>query len=131
MGRSKRKRNGDRTTRALANMALQLKEQAFKRRFAEVDDDKLLNYLAHCAGEFVNGPACTDVLGAAVLKERFGDWDSLLLKIGSVKMCLACLPEKLLPRRKYTKKLWRQCSKMRKILHFNMLVIATRNCLNM
>ncbi len=27
MGRSKRKRNGDRTTKALANMALQLKEQ--------------------------------------------------------------------------------------------------------
>ena len=50
MGRSKRKRNGDRTTKALANMALQLKEQAFKRRFGELDDDKLLNYLAHCAG---------------------------------------------------------------------------------
>ena len=48
MGRSKRKRNGDRTTRALANMALQLKEQAFKRRFGELDDDKLLNYLAYC-----------------------------------------------------------------------------------
>ena len=82
MGRSKRKRNGDRTTRALANMALQLKEQAFKRRFGELDDDKLLNYLAYCTEELGIGPACTDVLGAAVLKERFGDWDRLLLKIG-------------------------------------------------
>ncbi len=52
MGRSKRKRNGDRTTRALANMALQLKEQAFKRRFGELDDDKLLNYLAYCTEEW-------------------------------------------------------------------------------
>ena len=68
MGRSKRKRNGDRTTRALANMALQLKEQAFKRRFGELDDDKLLNYLAYCTEELGIGPACTDVLGAAVLK---------------------------------------------------------------
>lgn len=82
MGRSKRKRNGDRTTKALANMALQLKEQAFKRRFGELDDDKLLNYLAYCTEELGIGPACTDVLGAAVLKERFGDWDRLLLKIG-------------------------------------------------
>ena len=75
MGRSKRKRNGDRTTRALANMALQLKEQAFKRRFGELDDDKLLNYLAYCTEELGIGPACTDVLGAAVLKEckkKFG-----------------------------------------------------------
>lgn len=82
MGRRYPSRPGDRTTRALTHLALDMKEQAFRQRFAGADNDKLLNYMAHCARELGIGPDYNDVLGAAVLKERFGDWDRLLFKIG-------------------------------------------------
>lgn len=71
-----------RQAKKLAKEAMQRREQRFVRRYANAADDELLAYLRQCADELGFAPSAGDVLGAQLIKQRFGSWVAVLQKAG-------------------------------------------------
>ena len=64
--------------RKMVTLALEAREEEFRKEHETDTDAQLLVYLRQCAGKLQHTPWPGEILGGRVIAERFGSWENAL-----------------------------------------------------
>ena len=78
MGYAGRKNIYEGAIRKMVTLALEAREEEFRKEHALDPDDQLIAYLRLCAAKLQHTPWQGEILGGSVIAERFGSWERAL-----------------------------------------------------
>lgn len=91
--------------RRMVNKALEDQEQAFSQNRGTDSDEQLLAYLRCCARQLGHTPWPREIVGGALIEERFGSWELALLQ---AKLPKPMNPDKVTSFARYREEVERQ-----------------------
>ena len=78
MGYAGRQKIYEGSIRKMVTLALEAKEEAFRKEHETDTDQQLLSYLRQCAAKLQHSPWPGEILGGTVIIQRFGSWEKAL-----------------------------------------------------
>lgn len=82
MGYAGRHRIYDGTIRKMVTLALEAREEEFRKKHGADTDRELIAYLRMCAAKLQHTPWPGEILGGTVIAERFRSWERVLAEAG-------------------------------------------------
>lgn len=64
--------------RKMVTLALEAREEEFRKEHESDTDEQLLSYLRLCAAKLQHSPWPGEILGGTVIAQRFGSWEKAL-----------------------------------------------------
>ena len=66
----------------MVTLALEAKEEEFRKEHESDTNEQLLSYLRLCAAKLQHSPWPGEILGGTVIAQRFGSWEKALAEAG-------------------------------------------------
>jgi len=82
MGYAGRKNIYEGAIRKMVTLALEAREEEFRKEHGSDPDGQLIAYLRLCAAKLQHTPWPLEILGGSVIAERFGSWENALKAAG-------------------------------------------------
>ena len=119
MGYAGRQKIYEGSIRKMVTLALEAKEEAFRKEHGEDTDGQLIAYLRQCAEELQRTPWPGEILGGTVITERFGSWEKALMAANLPRPKTENKPStflRILKEEEHQKEVYRQRKAEKKIL---------------
>ena len=82
MGYAGRHNIYDGAIRKMVTLALEAREEEFRKEHSDDTNGQLIAYLRQCTAELQHTPWPGEILGGTVIAERFGSWEKALCAAG-------------------------------------------------